>query len=51
METEIAPLSLLKLMLENVFSIYGQVDLLITALDSENILKIVSNSKFCGGFN
>ena len=38
-------LLLLKLMLENVFYICGQVDLLVTTLASEDILKIVCNSK------
>ena len=40
-----ALLSLLKLVLEKVFYICGQVDLLVTALASEDILKIVYNSK------
>ena len=51
MRVEIALFLLLKLMLENVFYICGQVDLLVTALVSENILKIVYNSKCWGGFN
>lgn len=44
MEVEIALFLLLKLILENVFYICGQV-LLVTALASEDILKIVYNSK------
>lgn len=51
METEIVVLWLLKLMLEHVFYICDQVDLLITALATESMLKMVSNSKCWAGFN